>query len=139
MIRESCDIPEQRHPFRVAEGKDSCASYFLCYCLAHNQLILQLIVANGWLDNAPLSTVTAAQNLFRTQQRPLLDKVAGSECGAYSNEADAFEVDFKRVFYGANYERLTKIKRTYDPTDLFIVQAGVGSERWDSKGLCRTG
>ena len=29
------------------------------------------------------------------------------------------------------------IKTKYEPTDLFIVKAGVGSERWDTDGFCR--
>ncbi|KAI0313981.1 hypothetical protein OF83DRAFT_1285860 [Amylostereum chailletii] len=56
---------------------------------------------------------------------------------AYSNEADVREPDFQAVFYGrANYARLEAVKRRYDPTDMWIVGAGVGSERWDVDGMC---
>lgn len=84
-----------------------------------------------------MAQVTEAQNKFKTTQLPLLDQLAGPDPAAYSNEADAFESNFQSVFYGSNYERLKKIKRTYDPTGLFIVRAGVGSEDWDIAGACR--
>ena len=32
---------------------------------------------------------------------------------------------------------LVVLKAKYDPNDFFIVKSGVGSERWDSDGLCR--
>lgn len=41
-------------------------------------------------------------------------------------------------FFGLeNYPRLLEVKATYDPFDLFIVSAGVGSERWDRYGICK--
>ncbi len=63
--------------------------------------------------------------------------VAGSPGTAYSNEADSLEEDFKTTFFRPNYPRLEDIKRRYDPKDLFIVAAGVRSDKWDKDGLCR--
>jgi hypothetical protein len=54
--------------------------------------------------------------------------------GAYGNEADVMEPNFGEAFYGGNYERLLKIKKKVDPTDLFWVPTGVGSEGWKVKG-----
>ncbi len=48
--------------------------------------------------------------------------------GAYLNEADFFEPDWKRSFYGPHYDRLLAIKRSYDPGNLFSVHHGIGSE-----------
>lgn len=48
--------------------------------------------------------------------------------GAYVNETDYFEPDWQRSFWGDNYPRLVDIKRAYDPTNLFRVHHGVGSE-----------
>ena len=60
-----------------------------------------------------------------------------SDSGAYMNEADVLEPNFREVFFGnANYERLLRVKKVYDPSDMFIVGAGVGSEKWDADGLC---
>ncbi|MHB1928646.1 MAG: BBE domain-containing protein, partial [Acidimicrobiales bacterium] len=49
--------------------------------------------------------------------------------GAYLNEADYFEPDWQRSFWGPNYRRLLSIKHKYDPTSLFQVHHGVGSDR----------
>jgi len=71
------------------------------------------------------------------QAVPLLASLTGeTDSASYLNEADAREPNFQRTFFGDNYERLSLIKRIYDPEDLFIVRAGVGSERWDDDGLC---
>ncbi|OJJ98365.1 hypothetical protein ASPACDRAFT_1871837 [Aspergillus aculeatus ATCC 16872] len=63
------------------------------------------------------------------------------ESGAYMNEANPFDPEFKRDFYGANYDRLVQVKAKYDPTESLFVLAGVGSDRWDydldSGRLCR--
>jgi FAD/FMN-containing dehydrogenase len=48
--------------------------------------------------------------------------------GTYVNEADYFEADWQTAFWGTNYERLLEIKGRYDPTNLFRVHHGVGSE-----------
>ena len=47
--------------------------------------------------------------------------------GSYSNEGNYFESDWRRQFWGSNYPRLLKVKRRYDPTNLFRVHKGVGS------------
>ncbi|KAF1978868.1 FAD-binding domain-containing protein [Bimuria novae-zelandiae CBS 107.79] len=65
------------------------------------------------------------------------------ESGAYMNEANAFNKEFKHDFYGENHERLLEVKRKYDPEESFFVLAGVGSDNWDynmdSGKLCRVG
>ena len=48
--------------------------------------------------------------------------------GSYSNEGNYFEKDWQQEFWGANYPRLLKVKKKYDPTNLFRVHKGVGSE-----------
>jgi FAD/FMN-containing dehydrogenase len=47
--------------------------------------------------------------------------------GSYSNEGNYFESDWRRQFWGSNYPRLLRVKRKYDPTNLFRVHKGVGS------------
>ena len=39
--------------------------------------------------------------------------------GAYMSEADYFQSDWKRAYWGEHYPRLAKIKRRYDPDNLF--------------------
>lgn len=47
--------------------------------------------------------------------------------GSYSNEGSYFEEDWRQQFWGSNYARLLRVKRKYDPTNLFRVHKGVGS------------
>lgn len=48
--------------------------------------------------------------------------------GSYSNEGNYFQEDWQTEFWGSNYPRLLSIKKKYDPTNLFTVHKGVGSE-----------
>jgi ABC-type branched-subunit amino acid transport system ATPase component len=47
--------------------------------------------------------------------------------GSYSNEGSYFEQDWRTQFWGSNYPRLLRIKRRYDPSNLFRVHKGVGA------------
>ena len=57
--------------------------------------------------------------------------------GSYVSESDFFETDWQRSFWGENYPRLLAVKRKYDPTGLFFVHHGVGSENWSADGFSR--
>jgi hypothetical protein len=97
-----------------------------------------LIIDNSWTNPATPQQVHGNLTLFKRIQLPILEQLTGPNAGAYSNEADAFEDDFQNTFFGAgNYARLVDVKRRYDPQDLFIVRAGVGSERWEEDGICK--
>lgn len=48
--------------------------------------------------------------------------------GSYSNEGYYFEEDWQKQFWGSNYPQLLEVKKKYDPTNLFHVHHGVGSE-----------
>ena len=55
----------------------------------------------------------------------------------YTVKASRYEPDPAHSFFGTHYPKLKAIKALYDPTDLFIVEEGVGSERWDGSLNCR--
>lgn len=63
--------------------------------------------------------VTAAMQALRA---------VAPNAGAYVNEADYFQADWQRQFWGENYQRLLTIKRRYDPTGVFSCHHCVGSE-----------
>jgi hypothetical protein len=62
-------------------------------------------------------------------------RAASPTSGAYMNEADTEEPNFKESFYGSNYDRLLSIKDEVDPWSVFYVVTGVGSDRWYSEGV----
>ncbi|KAJ7474372.1 FAD-binding domain-containing protein [Mycena galericulata] len=96
-----------------------------------------LVFVNAWTDAASLEEIDITRKFFQSTQVPILAKIAGPNPASYSNEADVLEPDFQTTFFGPNYAKLSAIKSVYDPEDLFIVGAGVGSERWDEWGICR--
>ena len=57
--------------------------------------------------------------------------------GSYVSESDYFERSWQQSFWGANYPRLLAVKKKYDPTGLFFVHHGVGSEEWSEDGFKR--
>jgi len=61
------------------------------------------------------------------------------EMGAYANEASRLTPGWQKAFWGRNYERLSAIKKKYDPDHLFWVTPGIDAENWAVKGsrLCR--
>ncbi|KAI0028758.1 FAD-binding domain-containing protein [Vararia minispora EC-137] len=96
-----------------------------------------IIIASGWNETSTFEEVEAVREAMTNEAVPLLANATGeTDSGSYSNEADVREPDFQTTFFGGNYGRLSQVKAKYDPDDLFIVGAGVGSERWDEYGLC---
>jgi FAD/FMN-containing dehydrogenase len=65
----------------------------------------------------------------------LLKVVANA--GSYVSESDFFERSWQQSFWGSNYPRLAAVKKKYDPTGLFFVHHGVGSEEWSPDGFTR--
>ena len=56
---------------------------------------------------------------------------------SYVSEASYFDPHWQQQYWGSNYARLAQIKQKYDPTGLFIVHNGVGSENWSRDGFTR--
>ncbi|KAJ7472382.1 FAD-binding domain-containing protein [Mycena galericulata] len=118
---------------KVAENADISSAVNPAWRTAKTHVI----VANLWTDAESIREIDEIRKQFQTQQLPILEKLSGPNAGSYSNEADVLEPDFETTFFGPNYAKLSGIKSKYDPGDLFIVGAGVGSERWDEWGICK--
>jgi hypothetical protein len=48
---------------------------------------------------------------------------------SYQNFPDPTLKDWRQAYYGANYHRLVRVKRTYDPTGFFRYPQAIGSSR----------
>ena len=59
--------------------------------------------------------------------------------GAYVSESDFFQENWQQAYWGSNYARLASVKKKYDPTGLFFVHNGVGSEEWSEDGFVKKG
>lgn len=72
---------------------------------------------------------------------PQLEHLIPEGGSAYSNEGDLHERDWKKVFWGSNYNRLLHVKQKYDPKRLLYALHTVGSDAWtpqEDGRLCRT-
>jgi hypothetical protein len=88
-----------------------------------------LIAINFVAANATVATIGAESLQLTNDILGPLREVTPSG-GTYGNEADPAEPDWQNAFWGKNYERLLQIKKKVDPTELFYVHHGVGSEGW---------
>ena len=57
--------------------------------------------------------------------------------GSYVSESNFFEEDWQHSYWGNNYPRLASVKKKYDPSGLFFVHNGVGSEEWSADGFTK--
>ncbi|MFZ0807255.1 MAG: FAD-dependent oxidoreductase [Candidatus Sulfotelmatobacter sp.] len=57
--------------------------------------------------------------------------------GAYVSESNFFQENWQQAYWGSNFARLAAVKKKYDPTGLFFVHNGVGSEDWSENGFVR--
>jgi FAD/FMN-containing dehydrogenase len=54
-----------------------------------------------------------------------------------SDGSNFFETEWQDAYWGSNYAWLLAIKQEYDPTGLFFVHHGVGSEAFSADGFER--
>ncbi|WP_150466515.1 FAD-dependent oxidoreductase [Francisella sp. SYW-9] len=66
----------------------------------------------------------------------MIQRLAPS-AGTYANEADYFQKNWQKVFWGDNYSRLLSIKNKYDSQGLFYCHHCIGSEYWQEGGMCK--
>ena len=107
---------------------------------AWHKSLVSCVVTGAWDWSVPWEDMLRRQDELNNVVDPALqDATPGS--GTYLNEANFQQPDWQNVFYGANYERLRAVKKSWDPQDLLYGITAVGSESWtaDSDGrLCRS-
>jgi FAD/FMN-containing dehydrogenase len=74
------------------------------------------------------AAITAAANELRA---------IAPQAGSYVSEGYFFDDVWQTSFWGSNYPRLAKVKKKYDPSGLFFVHHGVGSEEWSADGFTK--
>ncbi|KAJ7613794.1 hypothetical protein B0H17DRAFT_1220721 [Mycena rosella] len=88
-----------------------------------------LIPMLPWDDYASWDEILQTRNKVTwTFDEPL--RRLAPDSGAYLNEADTSEPDWKTALYGKNYARLLAIKDRYDPAQLLYGSTAVGGDRW---------
>ena len=102
---------------------------------AFRTLQAQLVAIKNVVDMTPAGWKAADDALNSEVMTSLRDITPAG--GAYGNEANVGEPNWQQAFWGSNYPRLLELKKKYDPTELFYVHHGVGSEGWvvQDKGI----
>ncbi|KIY02615.1 uncharacterized protein Z520_01080 [Fonsecaea multimorphosa CBS 102226] len=94
---------------------------------------------------ARISSFDTPQSILDDKQRDITYvkvpamKALAPDTGAYMNEADRFDPDWKEDFYGPgarHYETLLGIKKKYDPRGLLYCPTCVGSDAFEEVGPC---
>lgn len=93
--------------------------------------------AYGGLTPGAIQAARADARAIETAMAALRRVAPGG--GSYLSECDYHLADWPRACWGANWPRLSAVKRRYDPDGLFVVHHGVGSEAWSADGFTRLG
>lgn len=81
-------------------------------------------------DEGPMKQLTLAGDWINQTKESMWQQWA-PETGAYANEANPYNRNWKHDFYGTSYDRLLEIKQKYDPSFSMFVYNGVGTESWN--------
>ena len=120
MFRFAADMPS---PFTgvglqqmggLASRVDPSATAF-----AHRDRQYDFLILSQWNDPAESARNIDWTRAFFEAMRPFLKQ------GVYVNNLGEEGQDRVRAAYGVNYDRLTALKRTYDPTNLFRLNQNV--------------
>jgi|TARA_R110002003_G_scaffold103_1_gene8103 FAD/FMN-containing dehydrogenase len=101
-------------------------------------LLSYFVISQQWNYDIPFAVMDEQERQLTDEIMPPLQELAS---GAYMNEADFRNPRWKEEFYGRNWDKLSSIKKKWDPTGLLYAITAVGSEVWkeDDEGrLCRT-
>lgn len=93
--------------------------------------VMYLITAAPWNQTAGAWPQNVAQRSVITNDWDVQLKKLAPNSGAYMSEADQDNPDWKKDWYGANYDKLLSIKKKYDPKMFFYAAKAVGSDYWN--------
>jgi FAD binding domain/Berberine and berberine like len=81
----------------------------------HRDKLACIQATYSWSAQTPQSLIDAGRSWLTWLGRDVFDPATG----AYQNYIDPTLADWREAYYGANLARLVKVKRTYDPEDVF--------------------
>ena len=100
-----------------------------------------VIIADGegaaypGLPNAEVNVAAARADSHDIDRAAAELRKVAPNSGSYVSESNYFNGAWQADYWGLNYSRLRAIKEQYDPTGLFFVHHGVGSEDWSADGF----
>ncbi|KAJ6009384.1 FAD linked oxidase N-terminal [Penicillium canescens] len=98
---------------------------------AFRETLMHAITSTSWRNTTSNAAIESKMGHFTNG---ILGKwrSTGPDADAYMFETDIQEPNFQQAFCGTNdsYNRLYELKQRYDPTFLFYMPTGVGSENW---------
>ncbi|KAF7910257.1 hypothetical protein EAE99_011304 [Botrytis elliptica] len=103
---------------------------------------LHVIALGATIDDTltPKKSLSQAAE-WMEQNNEALWREWAPDMGAYINEGNPYNTEWKHDFFGTSYDRLAEIKKKYDPTGSLYILAGVRSDEWDydldTGTLCR--
>ena len=124
-------------PEAIAASRDTATNPQVLTAFA-----LAIIADGGFPDypGYPKSNLAKAHETARRIDAATAElKQVAPGAGSYVSESNYFNTDWRRSYWGPHYPRLAAIKARYDPTGLFIMHHGVGSEAWSADGMTRVG
>ncbi|TQV91952.1 FAD-binding, type 2 [Cordyceps javanica] len=105
---------------------------------AWRDALYHLIIEMVYKQDATTAQLVSVQADMNAHQDLL--RAASPVGGAYINEATFDNAHWKEDYFGANYDKLLRVKKKYDPQFVLYGPASVGSDTWTraSDGrLCR--
>jgi FAD/FMN-containing dehydrogenase len=82
----------------------------------HRNALFLAQYSTTWTSRGARSGVDSQHRWLRAYHRSLQPHASGQ---SYQNYIDPDLANWRYAYYGANYDRLTQVKATYDPQDLF--------------------
>lgn len=97
---------------------------------AWRNTLVHATLTTPWNFTAPWADMIALQDKMTDSIMPQIEAVT-PRSGAYMNEADFRQPNYKEVFFGSNYPKLLSIKDKWDGDYLFYATKSVGSDHWN--------
>jgi hypothetical protein len=97
---------------------------------AWRSTLVHATLTTPWSFTAPWADMIALQDKMTNSIMPQIEAVTPGS-GAYVNEADFRQPNYKEVFFGSNYQQLLSIKDKWDANHLFYAIKSVGSDYWN--------